>query len=178
MSSELAIRGVKGWVARLGLALSLCAVPQGVRAQVKSPFLGGGKVVLQNTASDANWGHSSIEPPTGRSVRRRGVTLLALGLLRSATAVAHLVFSSPQRCGPGKRLGWSERSCKNLRLYGIAGLGLSAAFVLGGSLELGRGLWMQRRHAEWKRSHWHQFARWFLQRGAGVRWGQVGPRTR
>lgn len=83
---------------------------------------------------------------------------MALGLLRSATAIMHVVFGSPRRCGPDKGLDWSEQSCSNLRLYGYLGLGLSAAFLAGGSIELGRGLMLKRRHDRWKKTHWDHFS--------------------
>lgn len=162
----------------LGLALGLCLGGAGLVSEARAssvPRVSGHYAALQSVANDSNWGSKSIAPPTGRKQLRRGAAILALGLLRAATTVVHLVFSNPSRCGPQKQLDWSVRSCKNLRIYGLAGLGLSAAFVAGGGVELGRGLWLQRRHQQWKRTHWHQFSSWATQRGASGQAWHLGP---
>lgn len=134
-------------------------LPKLARSRESWSWLGGDTQALQAaTHSDAFWeSGSSIEPPTGREARRRGSALLALGLLRTATSIMHVVFGSSKRCGPGKGLDWSEDSCSNLRLYGYLGMGLSAAFLAGGSIELGRGLMLKRRHDQWKTTHWDHF---------------------
>lgn len=131
-----------------------------IQADRMKLWLGGNPSALQaSLRNDAFWeSSSSIEPPTGRAATRRGSALLALGLLRSATAIMHVVFGSSSRCGPDKRLDWSASNCKNLRLYGFLGMGLSAAFLAGGSIELGRGLMLRRRHDAWKKTHWDHFS--------------------
>lgn len=160
----------------VAFVLVVGTVAAGPQAQAgHAPRLSGQYAALQGVANDAHWGSSSTAPPTGRKQIRRGSAVLALGLLRAVTTVMHLVFSSPSRCGPQKRLDWSERSCRNLRIYGLAGVGLSAAFVVGGGVELGRGLWLRRRHQQWKRTHWHQFSSWAAQRGASGQGWHLGP---
>lgn len=163
--------------------LALLLVSSPLRpARASWPFVGGQTSAMQTVASDADWGQpGTTAPPTGRKERRLGIALLALGLLRSATAAMHLVFSSSQHCGPQKRLDWSESGCKNLKRYGIAGMGLSAAFVLGGALELGRGVSFKRRHERWKRTHWDSFSSfstWLPFGGSAVQGVQLGPRGR
>lgn len=152
------------------------------RAQTLSTrtWLGGNQSALQaSLRSDAFWESGrSIEPPTGREARRRGAALLALGLLRTATSVMHVVFGAPSRCGPQKSLDWKASSCKNLQLYGYLGMGLSAAFLLGGSIELGRGLMLKRRHDAWKATHWDHFSARLSPRGPTVQVAQLRPRLR
>lgn len=141
------------------------------------PWLGGSVNALQaSLGNDDFWeAGASIEPPTGRRARRIGTALLALGLLRTATSVMHVVFGAPSRCGPGKGLDWSEDSCSNLRLYGYLGMGLSAAFLAGGSIELGRGLMLKRRHDAWKKTHWDHFSSRFVPRGSTVQVAHLRP---
>lgn len=148
--------------------------------RLNHPWLGGTQSSLQaSLGGDGFWdSQSSIEPPTGREARRRGSALLALGLLRSATSILHVVLGSASRCGPDKGLDWSEQSCSNLRLYGYLGMGLSAAFLAGGSIELGRGLMQKRRHDRWKQTHWDHFSSHFSLGGLGEQAAQLRPRLR
>lgn len=138
--------------------LLLVLSPASVQARVRPlPFAGSHKA-LQAAVGEMWDPDLHRPPPTGRAQLRRGGTLLALGLLRSTTAILHIIFSAPDRCGPEKRLDWSRQSCRNLKIYGIAGLGLSAAFLLGGSWELSRGIRLQRKHRAWKKNHWDHFS--------------------
>lgn len=157
--------GRAGRPGALALILFLVAASP-VRAQARPAVLpfAGSQTALKAAVGDLWDPDLHRPPPTGRAQLRRGGTLLALGLLRSTTAIMHILFSAPNRCGPDRRLDWSPSSCRNLKIYGIAGLGLSGAFLLGGSWELAKGVRLQRAHRAWKKNHWDHFS---LRMGGG-----------